>query len=335
MLTRRIVYIVVGLAAFGLFDGLLLGLFVGWFVQPVPEAASSPLDQDEYVWLVSVAYSADDDLTAAQLRLSRIQPDKDLVAMLVSEAARRASLQKAGQARPLIQLASALGANKAEEVTEELPAATTLDVNPAAIDPDADTVITPTIALTSTRTYLFIPMAAAAAMAAPTTTQAVKGNSALQSTLTRMPATSAPSSRVSVPGPPPKFDFKIALVRQLTACENGGNHHIFVLVLDQGLNGIPGMQVEFVWPSGRSVDITGKKVENIPTLGIDSKTTPGYLNFPLYHGSYRVRVLNGTSEQSNWLSVDIPQNELCVRKDNPIGNSLYHYSYLIVFQKVQ
>src|SRR5947209_5601721 len=93
MPTRRIVYIVLGLVAFGLCDGLLFGLFVGWFLQPAPEVAEAALDPDEYVWLVSVSYAADQDLPAAQQRLRRIQPDNGLLVMLASEVARRASFQ--------------------------------------------------------------------------------------------------------------------------------------------------------------------------------------------------------------------------------------------------
>ena len=130
-------------------------------------------------------------------------------------------------------------------------------------------------------------------------------------------------------------DFRISLVRQLTACENGGNHHLYILVLDRQGYGMPNVPVEIVWASGRYVDTTGKKVESIPSLGIDANTTSGYLNFPMFHGSYKARVLQGTSDQTDWLTVDIPHDELCVRIDNPVGNSLFHYSYLIVFRKAR
>jgi hypothetical protein len=121
----------------------------------------------------------------------------------------------------------------------------------------------------------------------------------------------------------------------LTACENGGNHHLFIRVEDTQGNGLPGLPVEVVWPSGSTIVTTGLKVENLPALGINARNTAGYVNFGMYHGSYKVRVLNGVSQQTDWLTVDIPHDEYCAANDNPQGNSTFHYSYLIVFQKVR
>jgi len=163
-------------------------------------------------------------------------------------------------------------------------------------------------------------------------------------------ATARPAPRTGPPSPPqpgpqgpvvaeapaaPAVDFKIEKVRRLTACENGGNHHLHILVLDAQGNGVPNKQVEVTWPSGAFKDVTGQKVENIPFLGIDRQTTSGYVNYPMYHGSYQIRVLDGTSERTEPLTVDIPTSEYCDRTDNPQGNSLYHYSYLIVFRKTR
>jgi hypothetical protein len=127
----------------------------------------------------------------------------------------------------------------------------------------------------------------------------------------------------------------VTLERQLTPCENEGNHNIYVVVLDAQGNGIPGIQVEMVWPTGSTRAFTGQKVEYIPYLGVNAKTTPGYLNFALFKGSYRVHILGATSDWSSWLSVDIPRDELCPATDNPVANSLFHYSYLVDFQKVR
>ncbi len=149
--------------------------------------------------------------------------------------------------------------------------------------------------------------------------------------------THAPAGPVvaEVSSPTPNVDYKLTSVRRLTACENGGNHHLFVLVLDKDGNGISNTEVEFIWASGSVRDRTGKKLEILPALGVNAKTNPGFVNFPMYKGSYRVKVLNGSSEQTEWLTVDIPKDERCAATDNPIGNSLFHYSYLIVFQKTR
>ena len=107
---------------------------------------------------------------------------------------------------------------------------------------------------------------------------------------------------------------------------------MYVLVLDAQGNGIPNMDIEFQWDGGSFVDRTGRKAENIPALGVDSKTTPGYLDWPDRHGHYKIKVLSGSSEQTDWLSVELP-DERCDKTDNPQANSLYHHSYLIVFRR--
>ncbi len=139
---------------------------------------------------------------------------------------------------------------------------------------------------------------------------------------------------VQQPTSTPSVDYKLVKVRQLTPCENNGNHHIFALVLDKDGKGIPNVDVEFIWDSGSFKDRTGQKVEYIPALGITNQTTTGYVNWPIYKGRTRVRVSNSASDMTDWLRVDLP-DQRCDANDNPIGNSLFHYSYLVVFQKVR
>jgi len=132
----------------------------------------------------------------------------------------------------------------------------------------------------------------------------------------------------------PNVEYKLVKVRQLTPCENSGNHHIFALVLDANGKGIPNVEVEFIWDSGSIKDHTGQKNENIPALGVNSQTTAGYVNWPIFKGRTRVRVSSGPSEMTDWLRVDLP-DQRCDATENSIGNSLFHYSYLVVFQKVR
>jgi hypothetical protein len=135
----------------------------------------------------------------------------------------------------------------------------------------------------------------------------------------------------------PENEFKLVKLYQLTPCENSGNHHFHVLVLDKNGNGLPNMQIQFIRDDGQTTDVTGKKAENIPFLGVDGKTTAGYLNWPIYKGRARVKVLNGSSDLSDWVTVDLP-DQPCVKGGeivNPIGNSLFHFSYLAVFQRTR
>jgi len=143
-----------------------------------------------------------------------------------------------------------------------------------------------------------------------------------------------PASADAQPTSTPSVDYKLTKVRQLTPCENNGNHHIFALVLDQDGKGIPNVEVEFIWDSGSFKDRTGQKTEYIPALGVTNLTTSGFVNWPIYKGRTRVRVANSASDMTDWLRVDLP-DQRCDANDNPIGNSLFHYSYLVVFQKVR
>jgi CRP-like cAMP-binding protein len=140
-------------------------------------------------------------------------------------------------------------------------------------------------------------------------------------------AASAPA-----PAAAPAVDFKVEKVHHLTPCENEGNHNLYVLVLDPQGNGIPNVDVEFVWDGGSIIGRSGGKNENIPMLGVNSKTTAGFVDWPNRKGHYKVKVLAGTSEQTDWLSVDLP-DERCDKTDNPQANSLFHHSYLIVFRR--
>jgi len=107
---------------------------------------------------------------------------------------------------------------------------------------------------------------------------------------------------------------------------------MFVLVLDPLGNGIPNIDVQFAWDGGTLVDRSGKKVENLPLLGVNPKNTAGFVDWPVRHGRYKIKVVSGTSDETDWLSVELP-DERCDKTDNPQGNSLYHHSYLVTFQR--
>ncbi len=71
---ERIVPLVIGL-----FSGLLIAVIYGWLVRPVEYVDTSPdslrVDfRTDYVLMVSESYSADQDLTLAQVRLAALGP---------------------------------------------------------------------------------------------------------------------------------------------------------------------------------------------------------------------------------------------------------------------
>ena len=142
-------------------------------------------------------------------------------------------------------------------------------------------------------------------------------------TPTHIRATAVPAPTVT---PTPNFDY-IGTVRQLTPCENQGKHHIFVYVRDINGNGIPGVKVRVFWlggSGGEAIIVTGTKMQD-----------PGLTDFAMFKGSYNVEVMDGLSQVIGPISPDIPRNELCPDTDNGVANSLYHYSFEVIFTKVR
>ena len=181
---------------------------------------------------------------------------------------------------------------------------------------------TPTPVTTPTPTYTLVPTWTSVPTATPTAT-----NTPFP-TETPLPAQPAPVAAVSTPPPTatptPNVDYR-GTFRQLTACENAGNHHLFIYVKDQNGQGVPGARVRVSWPGGETTLVTGNKPEG----------GPGFVDFAMFKGSYSVQLLDASSDIVGPLTPDIARNELCEATDNPVANSLFHYSYEVVFQKVR
>jgi len=142
-------------------------------------------------------------------------------------------------------------------------------------------------------------------------------------TQTPIRATSVP---IPTSTPTPIFDY-IGTIRQLTACENQGKHHIFAYVRDQNGNGLPGMKLRVFWhggSGGEAILTTGTKIED-----------PGLADFAMFKGEYNIEVMDGLSQVIGPISPDIPRNELCKENGNGVANSLYHYSFEVIFTKVR
>jgi CRP-like cAMP-binding protein len=134
-----------------------------------------------------------------------------------------------------------------------------------------------------------------------------------------------PTPEPPTPTPAPAYDFVLAegAPRRLGPCENEGGHHILANVVDAQGNGLPGIKLEVAWPGGSAEIETGHKAEK----GL------GFVDFPMYHGTYSVRVLGARSQMAEGITVDIDKNERCPTTGNVEANSLYHYSYEVVFQR--
>lgn len=123
--------------------------------------------------------------------------------------------------------------------------------------------------------------------------------------------------------PTPAYDY-VGTMRQLTPCENAGNHHIFAYVRDPAGQGLPGVKMRVSWPTGEAFLTTGTKMQD-----------PGLADFAMFKGSYYIEVVGGSSQVIGPISPDIPLNELCPETGNGVANSLYHYSFEVIFTKVR
>jgi hypothetical protein len=126
--------------------------------------------------------------------------------------------------------------------------------------------------------------------------------------------------------PTPAFEY-IGTVRQLTPCENAGKHHIFAYVRDAAGNSIPGVKIRISWEGGNggeAIITTGTKMED-----------PGLADFAMFKGTYFAEVVDGLSQKVGPISPDIPRNETCAETGNGVANSLFHYSFEVIFTKVR
>jgi len=114
---------------------------------------------------------------------------------------------------------------------------------------------------------------------------------------------------------PPQY--VLAWTRRLSCAENNQNHHLFIDVTDAEGRGLAGVNLKVTWAGGETVVTTGNK----PEFG------PGRVEFAMYKGTYTVTVMNGASDTAHQLTVDL-DDETCSNH----GNTLFHYSYHVVFR---
>jgi len=154
----------------------------------------------------------------------------------------------------------------------------------------------------------------------PTVTPTPTDTPTVAPTVVRLPA-ATPTPTFT---PTPSVDFKVS-VRQLSACENEGKHHLFIYVKDINDVGIPGVRLRVSWAGGEATLMTGEKTH------ID----PGFVDFAMFKGAYSVELPDQIAEVAGPITPDIPRDELCAETGNGVANSLFHYSYEIIFQKVR
>ena len=129
------------------------------------------------------------------------------------------------------------------------------------------------------------------------------------------------------PTPTPDADYIIASVRQLTPCENEGNHHIYVRVIDQSGNGMNGVPLKVCWGPGDND--CARPITETKDRGM------GWVEFAMFKGTYNVQVANAKSMVASGITPDFQKDEMCPQTGNGVANSLYHASFEVMIQKVR
>jgi CRP-like cAMP-binding protein len=141
-------------------------------------------------------------------------------------------------------------------------------------------------------------------------------------TPTPRPPTETPTPSAT---PTPDADYIIASVRQLTACENEGKHHIFIQVIDKNGNGLNGVPLKICWAPGDdncAEPITESKSEG-----------QGWVEFAMFKGVYSVQVAGAKSQVASGITPDYQLDELCPTSGNPVANSRFHASFAVTIQR--
>jgi len=209
-----------------------------------------------------------------------------------------------------------------------LPFVETVTATPSPTATPTDTpTVTPTPTETPLPTWTPTPTPTDTPLpptATPTAPPDTPTPTAIPNTPTPRPPTDTPTPEAT---PTPDADFIIASVRQLTACENQGKHHIFIKVIDSAGNGLDGVPIKICWGP-----LEGQCTNPYP-LTETKDDGPGQVHFAMFKGVYSVQVANAKSQVASGITPDYQLDELCPENDNPVANSRFHASFEVTIQR--
>lgn len=113
--------------------------------------------------------------------------------------------------------------------------------------------------------------------------------------------------------------WKVVRVHHLLPAENGGNHHIYVDLLDEAGTRVTGAQVRITWPGG----------EELVTIDKPAGEPGG--NFPMWKHQMCDVVASGIPGTN--LPSDRVTGMHTTHADEPPGNTLFHHSFAVDFQR--
>ena len=209
-----------------------------------------------------------------------------------------------------------------------LPFVETVTPTPSLTPTPTDTpTVTPTPTGTPPPTWTPTPTATDTPLP-PTATDTPLPETA---TPTRPPWTSTPRAPTDTPTPEatptPVEDYIITNVRQLTPCENEGNHHIYIHLVDINGTGINGIPVRVCW--------TENEQDCAPPITETKERGTGWIEFAMFKGTYNVRVDGAKSQVASGITADYQKDELCATSGNSVANSLFHASFEVTITKVR
>lgn len=140
----------------------------------------------------------------------------------------------------------------------------------------------------------------------------------------------AAAAAAAAPPPAPAVEWRLVSMRRLTPCENRGMHHIFITVKDAAGNPLDGV-VLIQANDGNSGDILDRT--------ISGAKGPGKAEFTMWkHAQYMVFVSGGdgapaSTDFARGLNSAFTDESQCA--DGGGGNTLFHNSFEVIFQRTQ
>ena len=202
-----------------------------------------------------------------------------------------------------------------------------VDVTPTYTPWPTETPIpTPTFTPTATPTETPIPTPTFTPTPVPTDTPIPP---------TRVPVRAAPVAkaapqavRAAAVAVAPAQQYKLLESRRMTPCENRGKHNIFIQIVDGAGNPVDGVMV---------VQTPADQIGNVLDKMVTGTKGPGMAEFVMWKGAqYAVYISNdGTNPTGSDIAVPLHPNftDEASCEDGGGGNTLFHNSFKVVFQK--
>ena len=144
----------------------------------------------------------------------------------------------------------------------------------------------------------------------------------------RRPRSAAAAVAVQAAAPAPSQQYKLIESRRMTPCENRGLHNIFIKVVDQAGNPVDGVMI---------VQSPSDQIGNVLDKMVTGTKGPGAAEFIMWKfAEYAVYATSdGANPTGSDVAVGLNSNftDEAECADGGGGNTLFHNSFNVVFQK--